>query len=72
MDGIWGTKRICPSLLLEGFPLLSGDQGPELYEVDNNFRYLSLKPDHKNRPLWVTPDGRVFLETYSPVYKQVS
>ena len=22
------------------------------------------------RPLWVTPDGRIFLETYSPVYKQ--
>ena len=22
------------------------------------------------RPLWVCPDGRIFLETYSPVYKQ--
>ena len=46
-------------------------QGPDLYEVDNNFRFLTLKPDHKNRPLWVTPDGRVFLETFSPIYKQV-
>ena len=23
------------------------------------------------RPLWVCPDARVFLETFSPVYKQV-
>ncbi len=23
-----------------------------------------------SRPLWVCPDGRIFLETYSPVYKQ--
>ena len=46
-------------------------QGPELCEVDSNFRYLELKPDHPNRPLWVTPDGRIFLETFSPIYKQV-
>jgi DNA excision repair protein ERCC-3 len=26
--------------------------------------------DHGNRPLWVCPDGRIFLETYSPIYKQ--
>jgi hypothetical protein len=26
--------------------------------------------DHTNRPLWVTPDNRIFLETFSPVYKQ--
>ena len=22
------------------------------------------------RPLWVTPDGHIFLETFSPIYKQ--
>ena len=22
------------------------------------------------RPLWVCPDGRIFLETFSPVYRQ--
>lgn len=43
----------------------------EVVEVDTNFRHLQLKPDHANRPLWVTPDGRVFLETFSPIYKQV-
>lgn len=30
---------------------------------------LQLKGDHKNRPLWVAPDGHVFLESFSPVYK---
>jgi DNA excision repair protein ERCC-3 len=25
-----------------------------------------------HRPIWVCPDGRIFLETYSPVYKQAS
>jgi len=43
----------------------------------NNFRSkalsdysaLRLKDDHENRPIWVTPDGDVFLETYSSLYK---
>lgn len=35
-----------------------------------NFSGLSLKPDHANRPLWVCSDGRVFLETFSAVYRQ--
>lgn len=30
---------------------------------------LELKLDHGNRPLWVAPDGHVFLESFSPVYK---
>lgn len=36
----------------------------------HDFSQLELKVDHANRPLWVCPDGRVFLETFSPVYKQ--
>ena len=39
-------------------------------ETFHDFSMLTLKPDHPNRPLWVCPDGRVFLETFSPVYKQ--
>mmetsp|Transcript_26713 Transcript_26713/g.63336 ORF Transcript_26713/g.63336 Transcript_26713/m.63336 type:complete len:498 (+) Transcript_26713:156-1649(+) len=35
-----------------------------------DFSYLKLKVDHNNRPLWVCPDGTVYLETYSPIYKQ--
>eukprot|EP00051_Salpingoeca_urceolata_P029167 m.489121 g.489121 ORF g.489121 m.489121 type:complete len:797 (+) comp26400_c0_seq1:233-2623(+) len=32
--------------------------------------HLALKGDHSARPIWVTPDRHVFLETFSPVYKQ--
>ncbi|XP_023171296.2 general transcription and DNA repair factor IIH helicase subunit XPB [Drosophila hydei] len=30
---------------------------------------MQLRPDHANRPLWVAPNGHVFLESFSPVYK---
>ncbi|KAG0605303.1 hypothetical protein M758_9G047200 [Ceratodon purpureus] len=35
-----------------------------------DFTKLELKPDHANRPLWVRADGRIFLETFSSLYKQ--
>eukprot|EP00056_Hartaetosiga_gracilis_P000746 m.40253 g.40253 ORF g.40253 m.40253 type:complete len:787 (-) comp10337_c0_seq1:68-2428(-) len=31
---------------------------------------VALKPDHEVRPLLVSPDKRIFLETFSPVYRQ--
>ncbi|XP_037075678.1 general transcription and DNA repair factor IIH helicase subunit XPB-like [Pollicipes pollicipes] len=30
---------------------------------------MLLKPDHVSRPLWVAPDGHIFLESFSPVYR---
>jgi DNA excision repair protein ERCC-3 len=30
---------------------------------------MTLKPDHEARPLWVLPNGHIFLESFSPVYK---
>lgn len=30
---------------------------------------LILKADNANRPLWIGPDGHIFLESFSPVYK---
>ncbi|XP_037552572.1 general transcription and DNA repair factor IIH helicase subunit XPB [Nematolebias whitei] len=30
---------------------------------------MQLKNDHSSRPLWVAPDGHIFLEAFSPVYK---
>lgn len=30
---------------------------------------LELKPDYNSRPLYVAPNGHIFLETFSPVYK---
>eukprot|EP00242_Pyramimonas_sp_CCMP2087_P018490 CAMPEP_0198206598 /NCGR_PEP_ID=MMETSP1445-20131203/10158_1 /TAXON_ID=36898 /ORGANISM="Pyramimonas sp., Strain CCMP2087" /LENGTH=200 /DNA_ID=CAMNT_0043879361 /DNA_START=94 /DNA_END=693 /DNA_ORIENTATION=+ len=35
-----------------------------------DFSDLVLKPDHENRPLWVCTNGRIFLESFSPLYKQ--
>ncbi|XP_042455667.1 general transcription and DNA repair factor IIH helicase subunit XPB1-like isoform X1 [Zingiber officinale] len=35
-----------------------------------DFTQLELKPDHVNRPLWACADGRIILETFSPLYKQ--
>lgn len=30
---------------------------------------MKLKQDNESRPLWVAPDGHIFLESFSPVYK---
>ncbi|CAH1123181.1 unnamed protein product [Ceutorhynchus assimilis] len=30
---------------------------------------MILKPDNVSRPLWVAPNGHIFLESFSPVYK---
>ncbi|GFO21399.1 tfiih basal transcription factor complex helicase xpb subunit [Plakobranchus ocellatus] len=30
---------------------------------------LELKADHMSRPLWVAPNGHIFLESFSPVYR---
>uniref|UniRef100_A0A8C4XD82 General transcription and DNA repair factor IIH helicase/translocase subunit XPB n=1 Tax=Erpetoichthys calabaricus TaxID=27687 RepID=A0A8C4XD82_ERPCA len=30
---------------------------------------MFLKTDHSSRPIWVAPDGHIFLEAFSPVYK---
>lgn len=30
---------------------------------------MELKPDYNSRPLYVAPNGHIFLETFSPVYK---
>jgi len=32
-------------------------------------KIIELKADHSSRPLWVAPDGHIFLESFSPVYK---
>jgi len=34
-----------------------------------DYTALTLKNDHANRPIWVGPDGHIFLESFSPVYK---
>uniref|UniRef100_A0A6G3ME51 General transcription and DNA repair factor IIH helicase subunit XPB (Trinotate prediction) n=1 Tax=Henneguya salminicola TaxID=69463 RepID=A0A6G3ME51_HENSL len=39
------------------------------YGAKDYTKDLTLKNDHMSRPLWVTPDGHIFLESFSPVYK---
>ncbi|XP_039125392.1 LOW QUALITY PROTEIN: general transcription and DNA repair factor IIH helicase subunit XPB1-like [Dioscorea cayenensis subsp. rotundata] len=45
-------------------------RGGERETKKRDFTKLELKPDHVNRPLWACADGRIFLETFSPLYKQ--
>ncbi|KAI4304988.1 hypothetical protein L6164_028380 [Bauhinia variegata] len=51
-----------------------GDDGDDDYgekeTKTNDFSKLELKLDHANRPLWACGNGRIFLETFSPLYKQ--
>jgi hypothetical protein len=30
---------------------------------------MELRTDHESRPLWIAPNGHIFLETFSPVYR---
>ena len=36
---------------------------------DHDYSFMKLKPDHRSRPLWIAPDGHIYLEAHSPVYK---
>uniref|UniRef100_A0A224X7U7 General transcription and DNA repair factor IIH helicase/translocase subunit XPB n=1 Tax=Panstrongylus lignarius TaxID=156445 RepID=A0A224X7U7_9HEMI len=47
------------------------DQGVEEDEfgAKDYRKQVTLKGDHESRPLWVAPNGHIFLESFSPVYK---
>ncbi|CAL0312635.1 unnamed protein product [Lupinus luteus] len=48
-----------------------GDDGYDGEDTKTkDFSKLELKLDHPNRPLWACGNGRIFLETFSPLYKQ--
>ncbi|XP_074857818.1 general transcription and DNA repair factor IIH helicase/translocase subunit XPB isoform X1 [Carettochelys insculpta] len=59
----------------EAVPSAAGKQVEESgIKVDEygakDYRHqMLLKGDHSSRPLWVAPDGHIFLEAFSPVYK---
>ncbi|XP_041366726.1 general transcription and DNA repair factor IIH helicase subunit XPB-like [Gigantopelta aegis] len=55
-------------------PSIAGKQVSEKSQEDEfgakDYRtVLKLKDDHNSRPLWVAPNGHIFLESFSPVYK---
>lgn len=38
---------------------------------NRDYSYLRMKPDHKNRPLWIDPArGRIILESFNPLAEQ--
>ncbi|KAL7295517.1 hypothetical protein TKK_0011162 [Trichogramma kaykai] len=39
------------------------------YGAKDYRKQMILKPDNSSRPLWVAPNGHIFLESFSPVYK---
>ncbi|KAI9047360.1 hypothetical protein LZ554_008807 [Drepanopeziza brunnea f. sp. 'monogermtubi'] len=53
-----------------GSSFLKGrDSASHHFEGGNHdFSYLSLKPDHHNRPLWIDPlKGKIIMESFSPL-----
>jgi DNA excision repair protein ERCC-3 len=47
-----------------------GEQGKtDEFGAKDYRKDMPLKADHDSRPLWVAPDGHIFLESFSPVYK---
>uniref|UniRef100_A0A7N6APC2 General transcription and DNA repair factor IIH helicase/translocase subunit XPB n=1 Tax=Anabas testudineus TaxID=64144 RepID=A0A7N6APC2_ANATE len=59
----------------EAIPAAAGKQVDESstkldeYGAKDYRSQMLLKNDHSSRPLWVAPDGHIFLEAFSPVYK---
>lgn len=36
-----------------------------------DFSSMKLRDDHLRRPIWVLPDGRIFMEVFAPHYREV-
>jgi len=48
-----------------------GDKVSMMFEDGKkDYSLTELKKDHFARPLWVSPDGSIFLESFSPIYQQ--
>lgn len=49
-------------------PATQGRDSASHHFGNSDFSYLSLKPDHENRPLWIDPHkARIILESFSPL-----
>nr|CCA24040.1 unknown putative [Albugo laibachii Nc14] len=55
---------------LNQLPQSKNDQTDDATAPYFDFANLQMKPDHASRPVWVCPNGRIFLEAFSPIYKQ--
>ncbi|XP_038679995.1 general transcription and DNA repair factor IIH helicase subunit XPB1-like isoform X4 [Tripterygium wilfordii] len=59
--------------IVEAGDVYFGEEADDGFRAEGkkrDFSKLELKPDHSNRPLWACADGRIFLETFSTLYKQ--
>ncbi|EFA75456.1 transcription factor IIH subunit [Heterostelium album PN500] len=63
LDG--GVRKAATSLTLQ-------DESTNKGQLHDYSKICQLKTDNKTRPIWVCPDGHIFLETFSPIYKQAS
>ncbi|KAJ3389322.1 hypothetical protein HDU84_008869 [Entophlyctis sp. JEL0112] len=53
-------------------PALANDPIAYLFPPTANFSFLSLKQDASKRPLWVSDDGRIFLEAFHSLADKAS
>lgn len=70
----WGGNTCERVVDIHPITLIGGDidqtfHGAEGLRTDLYNCDASLKEDHVNRPLWICSDGRIFLESFSGVYK---
>ncbi|TVU04970.1 hypothetical protein EJB05_48115, partial [Eragrostis curvula] len=66
------TSKAAPVCEIAEFDYADGidDDDADKEVKTKDFTNLELKPDHASRPLWACANGRIFLETFSPLYKQ--
>ena len=71
MDVADGKDWTGAALSLAGVTTSAEDQDvPDDEFGAKDFRsQMELRPDHASRPLWVAPNGHIFLEAFSPVYR---
>jgi DNA excision repair protein ERCC-3 len=46
------------------------DSTAKLFNEGYDCSFLDLKKDHESRPLWISPEGIIFLEAFSPIAEQ--
>lgn len=39
------------------------------FEFHDYTKMINLKEDHEKRPIWISPDNKLFLEAFSPLYR---
>lgn len=47
-------------------------EAPPAPKFEDFSELVTLKPDHASKPVWVTPDKRIFLEAFHPVYEEAT